>query len=404
MQNSKSSPQPESYKWFVLALATFTFTFVVAIPSMSMPVLFDEISADLGLNLVQIGWIWGLGSMLAIVVGLIGGPIGDRFGPRKTLAVACLLVGVAGAARGLSNSFPALAVTSLVTGFAQWAIPMNVHKTCGIWFPKEKLGMANGVVAVGMALGFLLGSLLAATVFSPLFGGWRDVMFVYGVTAVLFGILWWVSSDKKASGTLENSRKITFGEAIGHVTRLRDVWILCIATAGVSGCVNGLLGYLPLHLRGLDWAPALADGTLASFHAISMIFAIPITLMSDRLGNRRSILAVSAILIGIGTGLMGISSGMMISAAVLIAGLSRDGFMAITMTAAMEVKGVGARYAGTATGLIMTTMGVTNVFSPPIGNWLAQFGAGPPFFFWAAVVTSGSMGLVFQHFSGKKSP
>jgi hypothetical protein len=40
--------QSESYKWLVLALAAFTFTFVVAIPQMSLPVLFDEISTELG--------------------------------------------------------------------------------------------------------------------------------------------------------------------------------------------------------------------------------------------------------------------------------------------------------------------------------------------------------------------
>ena len=147
--------QSDSYKWLVLALAAFTFTFVVAIPQMSLQVLFDENSADLNLSLVQVGWIWGVGSMLGILVGLIGGPIGDRFGPRRTLTVACLLMGIAGAARGFSNDFTMLAFTTLITGFAQWSIPMSVHKACGVWFPKEQLGMANGVVAVGMALGFL---------------------------------------------------------------------------------------------------------------------------------------------------------------------------------------------------------------------------------------------------------
>ncbi len=139
---------------------------------------------------MQVGWIWGVGSVLGILVGLIGGPLGDRFGPRRTLAVACLFMGIAGAASGLSNSFAMLALTTLLTGFAQWSIPMNVHKTCGVWFAKERLGMANGGVSVGMALGFLLGSLLAATVFSPLLGGWRNVLFVYGAVAILFGIVW----------------------------------------------------------------------------------------------------------------------------------------------------------------------------------------------------------------------
>ena len=95
MNAPKADAQSGVYKWLVLALSAFTFTFVVAIPQMSLPVLFDEISADLGLSLVQVGWIWGIGSVLGILVGLVGGPIGDRFGPRRTLAVACLLMGIA---------------------------------------------------------------------------------------------------------------------------------------------------------------------------------------------------------------------------------------------------------------------------------------------------------------------
>ncbi len=363
---------------------------------MSMPVLFDEISAELDLSLVQVGWIWGAGSVLGILVGLIGGPIGDRVGPRRTLAVACLLAGIAGAARGLSNSFTMLAVTTLITGFAQWSIPMSVHKACGVWFPKEQLGMANGVVAVGMALGFLLGALLAATVFSPIFGGWRNVLFVYGAVAILFGIFWWFSQEKVEVEGQQSNQMITFREAIGQVMRLRNVWILCIATAGVSGCVNGMLGFLPLYLRDLGWEPAIADSTLASFHAVSMLFAIPIALLSDRVGSRRGVLMAAALLIGIGTGLIGFTSGVLISAAVLIAGISRNGFMALTMTAIIEEKDIGVRFAGTAIGLNMSVMGIAGVFAPPVGNWLVKLGAGIPFLFWASLVFLGFVGYFFM--------
>ncbi len=385
----------ESYKWLVLALATFTFTFVVAIPQMSLPVMFDEISAELGLSLVQVGWIWGAGSVLGILVGLIGGPIGDRFGPRRTLAVACLFMGIAGAARGLSNGFAMLTITTLITGFAQWSIPMNVHKTCGVWFPGVQLGMANGVVSAGMATGFLFGGLLAATVFSPLFGGWRNVLFMYGALAMLFGMFWWVSPEKAKAEDQQRNNLITFREAIRHVIRMRNVWILCIATAGVSGCVNGMLGFLPLYLRGLGWKPAMADSTLASFHAVSLLFAIPIALLSDRMGSRRGVLMAAALLIGIGTGLIGFTGDVLISVAVIIAGISRDGFMAITMTAIIEEKGIGARFAGSAIGLNMSVLGIANVFAPPVGNWLAGFWTGLPFIFWAFLVLTGSTGYLF---------
>jgi MFS family permease len=387
--------QSGAYKWLVLCLAAFTFTFVVAIPQMSLPVLFDEISTDLGLNLIQVGWIWGAGAAMGILVGLIGGPLGDRFGPRRTLTVACLLMGVAGAARGFANSFAMLAFTMLMTGFAQSSIPMNVHKACGIWFPKEQLGMANGVVSVGMALGFFSGSLLAASVFSPLFGGWRNVMFVYGAVAVLFGTLWWFSQEKAGDEDRQGNQTITFRAAIGHVMHLRNVWILCLATAGVSGGVNGVLGYLPLHLRGLGWQPAVADGTLASFHAARMLFAIPIALLSDRVGSRRGVLMAAALLIGLGIGLLGFANGILISLAVLVAGITRDGFMAISMTAVIEEKGIGPRFAGSAVGLNISVLGIAGFLAPPAGNWLAKFGSGLPFLFWAALVFSGFVAYFF---------
>jgi len=82
----KTSIGPESwtsnYKWYVLILAALTHTIVVGIPLMAIPVLFDEMSKELELNLVQMGWIWGIGFLTGIVTSLIGGALGDRFGAR----------------------------------------------------------------------------------------------------------------------------------------------------------------------------------------------------------------------------------------------------------------------------------------------------------------------------------
>jgi len=139
----------------------------------------------------------------------------------------------------------------------------------------------------------------------------------------------------------------------------------------------------------LGWQPAVADGTLASFHAASLLFAVPIALLSDRIGSRRGVMITAMLLFGSGTGLLGFAGGGLISLAVLLAGITRDGFMATSMTAIIETEGIGPRYAGSAAGLAMSVMGVSNVLAPPLGNWLAQFGAGIPFMFWASLVFSG---------------
>lgn len=387
--------QSNSYKWYVLTLAALTFTCVMAIPNMSLSVLFEEISTDLQLNLVQVGWIWGIGSVMGIVVGLIGGPIGDRIGPKRVLTWACLLVGITGAARGLAWNFASLAVFMFFMGFAQWAIPMNVHKTCGVWFSGPRLGMANGIVSVGMAFGFMLGSLLAATVFSPLLGGWRAVFVVYGGVALLFSLLWALSAEKQRD--VDESEHaghggpstISLAAALRHVARIPNVWLLSFATLGVASCVQGMLGYLPLYLREMGWVEATADGALASFHAVSMVAAIPITILSDRLGSRKLILMTAALFVATGTGLLSVVSGAWIWLAVIVAGLVRDGYMATTMTAMMEVKGVGTRYAGSATGLLLACLGLGSAIAPPLGNRLAHYGASMPFLFWAGLAVMG---------------
>ncbi len=134
---------------------------------------------------------------------------------------------------------------------------------------------------------------------------------------------------------------------------------------------------------------------LASFHAASTVFAIPIALLSDCVGSRRGVLMATALLIGIGTGLLGFASGVLILVAVLIAGITRDGFMAITMTAIIEVKGIGARFAISAIGLNMSVMGIAG-FALPVGNWLAKFGSGLPFLFWGSLVFLGFVAYFFM--------
>lgn len=358
---------------------------------MSLPVLFNEISQDLGLSLVQVGWIWGIGAAMGIVMGLVGGPLGDRWGARRTLAGACLLVGVVGALRGLAWDFWSMAAAMFVLGLGVSTIPMNVHKTCGVWFSGPRLGMANSIVSVGMALGFMLGALLAATVLSPLLGGWRYVFILYGVIALLFSLLWLLSQEKEhgEGAAPTQSGTLSIRAAMRHVAGIRNVWLLSLATLGVAACIAGALGYLPLYLRGLGWSNAVADSTLASFHAVSMICAIPLALLSDRLKTRRRVLMAAALMVAAGVGLLAFVHGGWIVAAVLIAGMTRDSFMALTMTAMMEVKGVGAPYAGSATGLLMALAGLGNVFAPPLGNSLTAISPTAPFVLWAGMAAFG---------------
>jgi len=391
-----------NYRWYILVLAALTFTFVVAMPMMCMPVLFKEISEDLGLNLVQIGTVWGMAALAGIFVALIGGLLGDRFGVKSVLSVACFLAGLAGALRGLSVDFITLAATMFLFGFMTAIIPVNVHKACGVWFPGRQLGLANGVVSMGMAVGFTVGAMISATILSPLLGGWRNVMFLYGAISIAISIFWLLTRSESSQVELSASYASTvpFRQALSRIVRIRSVWLLGFILLGQMSCVQGMLGYLPLYLREIGWTAASADGTLAAFNGTSMMAVIPIALLSDRLGSRKAVLFVATLMTAIGVGLLSVAGGTMVWASVIIAGIVRDGFMAVLMTMIIETEGVGAAYAGTAMGLVSTLSRPGGLVSPPIGNSLANINLGLPFIFWAALATAALFGFYFVKEAG----
>jgi len=280
---------------------------------------------------------------------------------------------------------------AVLVGFLTPMVIMNTVKTCGIWFPKQQLGLANGVLSMGMATGFLIGSLISATLLSPWLGGWRNVFLFYGVLGVIISIPWYFTPDAPES-ILQPGVKIasiSMKDAVGHVIQIRNIWCLGFVILGISGCIQGSLGYLPLYLRGLGWTNISADGALSTFHTVSMICVLPIALWSDKLGSRKTLLIVMAVMIMTGIGLLSIVQGVVVWLAVSLAGLVRDGFMAIFMTMIVETDGVGSNYAGTATGFVMVFSGLGNLFSPPLGNKLEQITPGTPFIFWAVMALIG---------------
>jgi len=362
-----------------------------------MPVLFEEIGRDLDLSLVQIGAVWGLAPLAGVFVVLVGGMLGDRLGAKRVLAVSCVLAGVAGAVRGFADSFATLAATLFLFGLLTAAIPPIVHKNCGVWFSGRHLALANAVVSMGMAVGFTLGAMLSATVLSPALGGWRNVLFLYGGMAIVIGALWMFTrgrSDRTESPDRIES-PVPFRQSLSTVARNRGVWLLAFILVGQSACVQGMLGYLPLHLRDAGWDPATADGALAAFHAISIVGTIPLALVSNRIGSRRTVLFGATLMTALGVGLLSVAGSTVVWLSIVVAGVVRDGFMAVLMTTIIETDGVGANYAGTATGLILTLSRLLGFASPPVGNGLAGANPGLPFVFWAALAAVTLPGFYF---------
>jgi len=391
-----------NYRWYILALSAATATFVVSIPFSCMPVLFKEISDDLGLSLVQIGTVWGISSLAGVFVSLIAGLLGDRFGVRLILSVSCILVGITGALRGLSSDFLTLSVTVFANGLVRTIIPIVITKMIGIWFRGQNFAMANGIAAMGMGLGLMLGPMISATILSPILGGWRNVLLLYGGLSVAVGILWTLFGREphQVVATIGHPGAATILQALSRIIRIKTLWLIGLTIMFRSACIMGMTGYLPLYLRERGLTAAGADSALASFYAASTIFVIPLSSISDRLGSRKAIIFVSLIVTIVCVGLLPLAQGITVWILMILSGIFFDGFMAIITAMLLETDGVGPEYSGTALGLVFTIGQIGGVVSPPIGNSLVSVNPGLPFIFWAATCVLALVALAFSKETG----
>lgn len=369
----------------MLALCALTPLFVVTLPTMSLPPMFATISDELSMSLVETGVVWGMGSFMGIFFALIGGTLGDRFGTRATLFVACLGTGVFGLTRAFAADYVMLLLATLAYSVFQTIIPVMVFKVARQWFPSAQLGMASGVISAGFASGLMLGPLLSTSLILPTLGGWRQVLVFYGVIAVVLSLAWLLIHPKDRRASADRPPHIAFTDSLRHVMQLRNLWVLGIGGLGITAAFQGFTGYLPTYLKAIGWEELAADQALAAFFIASLTMVIPLSILSDRLRLRRGFLVFAALVLATGIGLLGIVDGAQIVLVVAVTGLVFDSFMAILNASVLEVHGVGHLYAGTAIGFATMFRNLGGAFSPPVGNSLTAYGLNVPFFFWGAM-------------------
>jgi MFS family permease len=387
----------------VLGLSTSLSALVVVMPEMCMPVLFEEIAEELNLNLVQIGTVWGIVPLGSVAFLLVGGVLCDRFGLKRTMGLACLLAGVAGAMRGLSSGFGSLVAISFLFGILASLIPIGVLKSCRIWFPSRQLGLATAVILVGNGIGGSIGSMLSATFLSPLLGGWRNVLFLYGAISILLGILWFFTiKEAQEAGRTGSELTVPVRQAISHVLRIRAVWLIGFSLFAYEGSMLAISGYLPLYLRGSGWAAIRADGALTVLNFVGIIGAIPLGLLSDRLGRRKAVLVPAVLIAIIGTGLLPIASSAALWSILVMLGIFHTAYTSLSNTMVLETDEFGFAYSGTGIGLVYTLMRTGAFVASPLGNSLATISAGMPFVFWTALFVCGAVILMFVKETGWK--
>jgi MFS family permease len=159
--------------------------------------------ADLNLSNTQLGLVFSAFAIPYALFQLIGGWIGDKFGPRLTLSACCAVVGMSTILTGAAaRGFVSLFVLRLALGFGEGAAFPTATRAMSSWTPARNWGFAQGITHSSARLGNAITPPIMAALL--LFVSWRGSFVVLGLLSFVWLVVWagYFRNDPREHGSI----------------------------------------------------------------------------------------------------------------------------------------------------------------------------------------------------------
>jgi len=253
------SERPTRVRYWVVVFAV-TLAVITYIDRVSISFAATDISRDLHLSPVQMGWaFFAFGGAYALFE-MPGGYLGDWMGPRRVLVRIVLWWSFFTAATGWTFNFLSLTVTRFLFGAGEAGCFPNLTKAFTIWLPPRERVRAQGCMWLSARWGGAFTPPLVAWVMSRV--GWRHSFEIFGLLGVAWGIVfyWWYRDDPLQNPRLNagerellrESAKLASGHGDvpwGRLLASPAAWLLCMQYFCLSYGWYFYITWFPTYLR-----------------------------------------------------------------------------------------------------------------------------------------------------------
>src|SRR5467141_169208 len=145
---------------------------------------------ELHLDKTQVGFVFSAFAYPYLLFQIIGGYLGDRFGPRKVLTICSLIWAGATILTGLVNGFMAMVLARILLGFGEGATFPTATSAMSSWTRPVDRGFAQGITHAFARIGNSLTPPLVVGLM--VLTGWRGSFIVLGIASCVWVIVWFV--------------------------------------------------------------------------------------------------------------------------------------------------------------------------------------------------------------------
>lgn len=263
----------------MLALLAMS-AFISYVDRSNLSIAASMLKDELGISAAQLGilssaffWTYGLAMYGA-------GWLADRLHVGWVMAGGFLLWSGATLTTGFLHGFTAILVARLVLGVGESVAYPCYSKILAKYFPEERRGFANSMIAMGVALGNIFGALAGGTLMARY--GWRSFFVAVGVISLLW-LAPWLRWMPRGPG-IARAHVLGLGPDTLAILKRRAFW----GNSGGSFCfaymLYAVVVWLPFYLmRERHYSMVAMARIGGAIYAMQALFA----LLSGRYADRR---------------------------------------------------------------------------------------------------------------------
>jgi len=224
----------------LLALAVFINYVDRGNAATAAPLIQSELhlsNASVGLLLGAFFWTYTPGQLFAAWLA-------ERINAYRTLALGLAIWSAATFASGLVSGFAALFVLRMLLGIGECAAFPCSSKLFAQHLPGDRLGEANGMIGVGLALGPAFGTFAGGVLMARF--GWRPTFLLFGAVSFLW--LWpWLRATRHVSRAAD-SEKIEPAPSYAEILSHPEALGACLGHFSANYAFYFFILWLPLYL------------------------------------------------------------------------------------------------------------------------------------------------------------
>ena len=378
--------------WFVVT-AAFAVTFVGFGSAYTFSAFIESLQRDFAASRGSVSLVFSLAGFLYFGLGVLSGPLADRFGSRRLAVIGMLLTGIglglAGFAQSLTQVYTAY---SLGVGLGVGCAYVPAVGAVQRWFVRRR-GFASGLAVAGIGVGTLVMPPLASLLIADL--GWRSAYLVLGAFAAIIGAgsALLIENDPRDRGLHPDgdARRERAAESPQGAS-MRDAITSCAFVGLYAACLICSFGvFVPfVHLvpyaldRGVPQSSAvLLLGMIGVGSTAGRIF---LGGLADRMGRRASLLAMF-VGMALSLAIWAVAGNVWTLAAFALAyGVFYGGWVAVLPAVVMDT--FGGRNVSGIIGILYTSVAFGTLIGPSAAGFAFDVTHSYTLPIWASVVAN----------------